>query len=236
MDRIKIRNRHDINIKRNAIEKILMFIKDFLKKNRKIVLRSLVAILILVAFSIAAYIYLDKRSLNLLVKYEAIMEKYSNADSAIEGIEEETIKELNELRAEARFGYVYEMTSFSIANFYYTQGKFNDAAKLFEEFASDTSSDFYASLALLKAGSSFEESGNYNDALTIYKKLEKDYFQEPTADNIYYSLGRVYNRLGDAEQSRKYYEKVVADFPGSAFAENAKKRIYLIKEKKEQVN
>lgn len=230
MDRIKMRNNNNINITRNPIEKFLMIVKNFLIKKRKLILYSVAVLFAVGMISIIAYIYLDKRSSALLVKYERIMEEYMGSSKNLRNVDSDTLTKLIELRTEARFGFVHDMASFAVGNIYFSQENFAEARKLFEKLASDTSSKLYASLALLKAGNACEEGGDFRDALAIYKKLEKDYLKEPVADDIYHSLGRIYDLLGEATLSRKYYELVISNFPNSFFAENAKKHIFLVKE------
>jgi tetratricopeptide (TPR) repeat protein len=206
-----------------------MRIKDFFQKRKTLVKYLIIGIPAAIVIAVAVFIFFDKRGNKLLVRYEAIMDEYGNTapdDSAkIAGI----IEKLTELKSDALFGHVYENALWSLGNLCFDQGRFDEAYKIFAEFAGDTSSDIYASIALLKAGSAAEEEGSLDKALDIYKKLEKEYAGGVCADNIFYSLARTYNLKGDFSQAGKYYNIVITDYPNSIFAESARKRLFWVK-------
>jgi len=85
-----------------------------------------------------------------------------------------------------------------------------------------------APLALLKAAIALEEANDLKGALEVYKRLEDKYGDSIIADQILYNAARVYAKNKDLVNSRNYYNKVIASFPESAFAEEARKRLFLM--------
>ena len=226
MERVKVRN--NIRIERNPIEQFLMKMQDFIRRKRTIVLYSLLGVMFVALLAIAASVYLEKRAHSLLVSYETIMDDYQKAGKEKPENIASTIGRLAALHEKAGFGFVYEMSQYSIGNLLFLQGKYDDAGKALTEFAGKTSSDMYAAAALLKAASAAEEKGDLDGALALYSNLEKGYINGVYADQIMYNMGRVYNLKGDAFLSRKYYNMVISTYPRSSLAGKAKKRLFLV--------
>jgi tetratricopeptide (TPR) repeat protein len=200
-----------------------------LQKRKTLVKYIIIGVPAAIVIAIGVFVFFDKRGSRLLVRYEAIMDEYGNAAPDDGAKIAEVIEKLTELKSDALFGHVYENALWSLGNLYFDQGRFDEAHKIFAEFADGTSSDIYASLALLKAGSAAEEEGSLDKALDIYKRLEKEYSGSVCADNIFYSLARTYNLKGDFPLSAKYYNIVITDYPNSIFAESARKRLFWVK-------
>ena len=229
MNRIKVKSRDTIVIARNPVERILMEFKDLIKRKRTIVTYSAVVVLILAVLGAAVFVFFNRRSHGLLVQYESIMRKYEMGGGIVKI--EDVIEQLNSLRKKAMFGKVYQKATWSAGNLYFEQGNFDEAYNVLVKFSGKSSHEIYSVLALLKAGCAAEEEGDFDKALNIYKKLEEKHGGGICADGIFYSLGRLYNLKGDFSQSRKYYNILLADYPNSAFAQSAGKRLFFIKEK-----
>ncbi|MCL1911497.1 MAG: tetratricopeptide repeat protein [Leptospirales bacterium] len=228
MDRIKVKSRNTIVIARNPVERILMKLKDFIIRKRTVISYSLIIALGLVVLGTAAFIFFDRRSHNLLIRYESIMSEYDTKDA---GKRADIIEKLNNLREKAVFGSVYQKATWSAGNLYFEEGKFEEAGNALIEFSDKSSYEIYSVLASLKAGCAAEEEGNLDKALAIYKKLEEKHGRGVCADSIFYNLGRAYSLKGDFSQSGKYYNILLADYPNSVFAQSAKKRLFFIKDK-----
>ena len=227
MDRIKIKSRNTIVITRNPIERVLMKLKDLILKKRTVLKYSLFIALIVIVLGTAAFIFFDRRSHSLFVQYESIMSEYdTESDNAqIAGV----IEKLKNFREKAAFGSVYQKATWSLGNFYFEQGKFNDAYNVLAELSGKSSHEIYSVFASLKAGCAAEEDGDFDKALGIYKKLEEEHGNGVCADSIFYNLGRAYNLKGDFSQSRKYYNILLTNYPNSVFTQSAKKRLFFIK-------
>jgi tetratricopeptide (TPR) repeat protein len=226
MERIKVKS-NNIEIHRNPIERFLMYIKNFIKAKRSLVVYSLIVILVLSVLAIAGSVYLEKRSASILLQYESIMDDFQKGGPENPDNISATIERLKSLRASSRFGFIHDMCGYMSGNLYFSQGRFVEAKTALLEFASDSSSKTYAQLALIKAACAAEEAGDIDGALDLYRRLEEKYGNGVLADQIFYNMGRVYSMKGDAMMSKKYYNMVLSGYPKSAFAEKAKKRLYL---------
>jgi tetratricopeptide (TPR) repeat protein len=226
MERIRLKS-NTIEINRNPIERFLMFLKNFIKTRRSLVVYSLLGILVLSVLAIAGSVYLEKRSASILLQYESIMDDFQKGGAENADNISATIERLKALRVSSRFGFIHDMCGYMAGNLYYSQGRFAEARTALVEFASDSSSKTYAPLALIKAAFAAEEAGDIDGALDLYRRLEEKYGSGFLADQIFYNMGRVYSIKGDAMMSKKYYNMVLSGYPKSSFAEKAKKRLYL---------
>lgn len=228
MERIKVR-RNDIHISRNPIERFLMRVKDFCKAHRKIVLGSIIGVLATGAVAVVLYVYFDSRNASLLTEYETIMDEYRQTIGNKDADSTPIVEKLSQLKDKASFGSVYRSCLFAIGNICYSQKKFTEAEEAMATLADETSSDLYGPMALLTAAAAAEELGNTDKAMEFLRKAENDYGTGVFADRIIYGLGRVSSIKGDTASAKAYYSRVITDYPASALADAAKKRLFLVK-------
>jgi outer membrane protein assembly factor BamD (BamD/ComL family) len=83
-------------------------------------------------------------------------------------------------------------------------------------------------MALLKAAVAAEELHDLKRALETCKMLENKYSNGIMADQIFFNTARIYAEMKDMVNARSYYNKVITAFPESSFAQEAKKRLFML--------
>jgi len=227
----RINVRREIEIERNVVEQYLMDVKDFIKNHRKTVLYSMVGILAVCVIIIALFVYIDSVTSENQERFDRIMAEYKKFyPNDREGIRK-TAAELKKFVDSSYFGFSRQMGMYMLGSIYYSEKNYKEAVPYLKKFASKTSSTFFASLALLKAGVSYEELNDFESALKIYKELEDDYSGSPVEDQVFYSMARAFQKKGDIINARNYLNKVVATYPQSLYADKSRKRLFVLKNK-----
>jgi len=222
----------EINIRRNIVERSLMGIKDYIRKNSKTVIYGLIALIIIIVLAGGLIIYIDKRETTELIKLEQILDAYknlqtSNDENRIQALEN-TVKSLNALIERSFFGYVHNNGYYIVGGLYYNERKYAQSKDYYLKFVKRSPKSIFAPLGLQQAARSCEYMNDNKGALEIYKRLEKEYAGSPVADQIYYDLGRMYQIEGDLFKSRDSFNKVVISFPRSDFAQKARERLVML--------
>jgi tetratricopeptide (TPR) repeat protein len=224
--------KRDIEIKRNIIEKSLMNIKDYLKKNRKPALYGFVCVIAAIVIVIVFVIYTDNREKAELTRFEEIMDVHNKAvnikDSDKSAAVKKTIEDLKALIDSTYWGYVHKYGNYFIANLYYSEKDYKEALKYYMLFADSNPASPYAAISLMKSAVSYEIMNNNDEAIKLYQRLEKDYSDSAVSDQILYDIGRLYQMKSDTFKAREYFNKVIATHPQSVFSQKAKKRLFFL--------
>jgi tetratricopeptide (TPR) repeat protein len=225
--------KHEIEIKRNPVERMLMKIKNFIKSNKKAAAVFFLILVIISGFVAAGFIYYENVNNADTAKLELLVEKYNEASkSGNSTAAASVINEIIDLGRTSKLGFASKMSSYTAGNFLYNEKKYKEAADMLVAFADKNSSSIFAPLALQKAALALEEAGNIDNAFPLYTRLEKDYSGSIIADQIYYNFGRIYAIKGDLTNAKKYFNMVISSYPQSQFVELAKKRIFMLSYKK----
>jgi tetratricopeptide (TPR) repeat protein len=223
--------RREITIERNVIENAIMTAKDFIKKNRKLVLFSLLGLLLSFALGLGGYIYYEHRATVELARYEEIMERYrtlARAGTANPAGTFVIIEELKSLVKSSSWGFVHDNGNYMIATLYFNTGNYNEAREHYLKYAGANPRSEFAVLAIQKAAVAAEQMGNHDEALRVYQEMERKHGDTPYADQISYDLARMYQKKGDIYKAKEYYHKVITSHPRSVFSARARHRLFLL--------
>jgi tetratricopeptide (TPR) repeat protein len=224
----KIKVRKNIEIERNPVERTILNARDFIKDNRKKTVNILIAAGVLALAVIVGLVsysnHLDKH----LAIYEKIMDNYEKNREKDQEIVKKTLEDLHTLSGSVKFGFVDDIVNYHIGNLYYSEKNYKEARRFLVKFAEVTSSDALASVALNKAAIALEESGDFEGALMILKRVEDDYSDSVIADQALYNMGRLHSIQKRKEDAVVYFNRVISLFPRSAYADKARKRLFLI--------
>jgi TolA-binding protein len=215
-----------ISIERNAIEKFLMRVKEFVKHHRSPFLVITIVVVVGTIIFLSGAVYYDYRADKELHSYEAIMNDYAAGtkdDAAFNAM----ITKLTALVDSTHWGYVHAEGNYIIAGSYFEKKKYADAQKFYLKYA-DSSSSVLAPLALFQAGVCAEEQGSFDKAFDLYNRIEKEYKDSPYTDRALFDVGRMYQKKGDMVNAREYFNKLQSQFPGSPYNSQAKVRIFLL--------
>jgi len=224
--------RRQIEIKRNIIEQSIMYIMDFINKNRKKFFISCISILVSTIIVFCGILIYEKFEYNELIQFEKVLEIYRDSymleEKARKEVFQKTIIDLKIIIDSSYWGYVHENGLYILAGIYHGEKDYSKAKEYYLKFVNRAPSSFFASLALHQAGIMSEYIGDYNKAMQIYQQLEKEYSNSVIADEILYDLGRIFQINGDTLKSREYYNKVISLYPQSIFTNKAKKRLFML--------
>ncbi|OHD63428.1 MAG: hypothetical protein A2176_01935 [Spirochaetes bacterium RBG_13_51_14] len=223
------REAHRIEIHRNVIERFLMDIKDVVRKNRKLVLHSILGLIGAAVIVTAGMIVANGVNARNERRFEKIMNEYaryagSGDSDKIAGI----IDELKNFTDTTYFGFAHSMAYYALGNIYYSRKEYRDARIYLVLYADKQPKTLLSSIALLKAAIALEEAKDLKGSLEIYRRLEQEYSDSLIADQIFYNCARVYGRMNDLFNSRNYYNKVISSFPDSVFVLQAKERLFML--------
>ena len=229
-------NDRKIEIHRNIIENFLMRVKDFFKGNKKLVIYSLGSILVVIVLLISGIVYINEKEQKEINRLETIINGYYSDEANLEQNLNKTVEELNTLIKSSWRGYVNENGYYIVAGIYLSQNKNKEGKEYLLKFVDESSSSFFAPLALHRAGVICEKLNDFAEAFKIYSRLEKEYDENLFSDEIFYDLGRMYHRNGETLKAKEYYNKVIKEYPISIFSSKAKKRLLLLGYHKETVS
>jgi tetratricopeptide (TPR) repeat protein len=224
-----IKKKSNIAIERNPIERFLMYVKDFLKSNRRKVIYSTVSILVLFSLSLTVYLLLNKSSEKELVRLEIIIDNYQK--SAIENDPEannKAITELNNLIAETKYGFVNKICHYWLGNILFEEKKYGEAYQAFDIFIKKSSDDVFVPIAINKAAICLEEDGRIDNAISFLNEYATDKKNKISMDQIYYNLGRLYQLTNNQIKARDSFKYVIDEYPESVYANRSKERLFLL--------
>ena len=242
----EIRKKSNIEIERNPIEKFLMYVKDFLKRNSRKAVYSTVFILVFFSLSLTVYLLLTKSSEKDLVKLEIIIDNYNksirenNVDadtfsskSALNKnvtaeANNKAIQELNNLISESKYGFVYKMCHYWLGNILFEEKRYNEAFNAFDIFIKKSSDDVFVKIAINKAAICLEEDGQIDNAITFLSGYAADSKNKINLDQIYYNLGRLYLLNNNQIKARESFMNVIEEYPQSVYANRSKERLFLL--------
>ncbi|MBP7735190.1 MAG: tetratricopeptide repeat protein [Spirochaetes bacterium] len=218
-----------IEIERNVIERFLMDAKELVRKNKNIVLYSVIGLVAACVVAIGIIVAVDTVNTRNEKRFEKIMDDYGAFSSAgdtekVNGV----VKELKSFVDSTYFGFTRTMAYYALGNILYGRKEYKEAHANLVRYADKAPKTTLAPLALLKAAIALEETGDLKGALEIYRRLEDRYGDSIIADQIFFNAARVYAKKKDLVNSRSYYNKVIASFPESAYAQQARKRLFML--------
>ncbi|HOT44941.1 MAG TPA: tetratricopeptide repeat protein [Spirochaetota bacterium] len=223
------RETKQIEIERNVIEQYLMDAKEFVREKRSLVIYSFLGLLVACVLVIAAVVIVDYVNTKNEKRFEKIMNDYAKYSSAGDAEKVKGVaRDLRDFTDSTYFGFPHSAGYYALGNILFGQKEYREAHKYLVRYADKAPKTTLAPLALLKAAIALEEANDLKGALEVYKRLEDKYGDSIIADQIFYNAARVYAKNKDLVNSRNYYNKVIASFPESAFAEQAKKRLFLM--------
>ncbi len=223
--------RRKITIERNVIENVLMAAKDFVKRNRKVVLYSALGICLIMVLVLSAYVYFERKAAAEIVKFERIMDRYRALERQEDGGNTGVfivIEEMKNLVNSSSWGFVHTMGDYVLGRMYFGNKSYSDARRHYLKFADDNPGSDFAVLALQKAAVAAESQGFFEEALQTYRKLDERFGDTPYADQISYDLARMYQKKGDIYKAKEYYHKVISSHPRSVFSAKSSHRLFLL--------
>jgi tetratricopeptide (TPR) repeat protein len=223
-----IKKKAPIEIHRSKIENILMLIKDFSKKNTQKVLYPVVAVVLILSVSLAAYVFFTKSSEKDFVRFEVIIENY-RSDPLNQEIQNKTVIELQKLVSETRFGFVHDMSLYYLGNIFFMENKFSEAYDMFTAFIKkSSSSDVFVPIAVNKSALCLEELGKFDEAIVLMNKYDEKNTDNIMNDQINYNIARLYSLKNNQIKAREYFSIVITRFPKSIYAERSRERLLLL--------
>lgn len=218
----------NIEIERNVIERYLMTFKNFIKENSRKSLYIAVGLVVVIAISVSAFVYIDASSAKDLENYESVIDSY-RMNPADRVVKDKTISSLREIIKNTRFGYVNEMSHYMLGNLLYDDEKFAEAYDMFSVFVKKSSSDdLFIPVAVNKMAVCLEEQGKIDEALSLLLKYEEESKNAVVGDQLIYNTGRLYSVKGDRIKAKEYFSQVISTYPDSVFSERAKERLFLL--------
>lgn len=108
-------------------------------------------------------------------------------------------------------------------------GRFNESARLFEDFIQKYPNNDLTDNAYYWLGESYYVSRNYPPALAAFQNLQQQF---PLSDKLpdgLLKIGYTYHELEDYAQAKQALQRVVDSFPGQPVARLAEKRLNLLR-------
>ncbi|HNX57702.1 MAG TPA: tetratricopeptide repeat protein [Spirochaetota bacterium] len=219
--------KRNVTIHRDGLENVLMAGKEYIKSHRRPVAIIVLAVLVLTGAGVAGFVYYDKTSSEDLRRYEAIISEYQNQKPELKtDAAEVAVVKMTNLVKSSRFGYVHRHGKYILAGLLFETKKFEEAKKMYLEYADDTDSAF-TPLALFQAGICAESLNQFDKANEIYKQIEKKYKDSVYADRILYDLGRMAQKKGDGALAKDCFSRLLSQYPNSPFTVQAKARLFM---------
>jgi len=218
-----------IEIKRNVIEQFLMDTKEYLKKNRKFAMYSAIGLLCAVAVLIAVLVAADQINTRNERRFDEIMDRLAKIKGPAQQADmNAVVSDLKQFIDSTYFGFSHNAAYYVLGNIYYDRRNWPEAKQNLVIFADKEKKNVLAPLALLKAALSQEEANNLKGAIELYRQLEDRYADSIIADQLFYNYARACALNGDMVNARNYYNKVISAFPESGYAQQAKKRLFML--------
>ena len=237
------RKKSNIEIEINPIERFLMYVKDFLKRNSNKAVHVAVSILVLFVISLTAYLLVVRSSEKEIARFEIIVDNYTKSISEhihddhaddknlnkkiITEANNKAITELNNLISETKYGFVYEMCNYWLGNILFEEKRYGEAYKAFDIFIKKSSDDVFVPIAINKAAVCLEEEGQIDNAVALLSAYV-DTKNKINKDQIYYNLGRLYLLNNNQIKARESFKLVIDEYPESVYANRSKERLFLL--------
>jgi tetratricopeptide (TPR) repeat protein len=131
---------------------------------------------------------------------------------------------------ENRFQFPDAVKQFAHAELLSRQGKISEAVKEFSSVLDLYPTAPLADDALLKIAENSVKLKQYAGALSAYQKLLEDYKESTERDRTLFKIGELYQfNLSERQKAITSYEVILEKYPFSLFAEEARKRIRLLR-------
>jgi TolA-binding protein len=105
-------------------------------------------------------------------------------------------------------------------------GRFAEAARAFEDVVNRADgSSIYRPMARLGLAEAKASAGQYDDAIKAFTDLSAERDSTLPVDGVLMQLGRVCVKAGKTDEARAAFRRVVEEFPTSAYAADAERRL-----------
>lgn len=117
------------------------------------------------------------------------------------------------------------LTIYSRADMLLFRNKYDDALRTLDTLFSKYAYHPLLDEALYKKADIYMKKGLTDSAVVYYKKVEENYAYDILADDALYKLGTIYETIyKDSAKAMEYYEKLMANYPGSTYVVEARKK------------
>ena len=118
-----------------------------------------------------------------------------------------------------------ELRVFARAELYFSQNKNDLAMASLDTIINNYSKHSLVDEAYYKKAEIFEKNMDYVSAANCLDSVVSNYAYDVLADKAAFKLaGLCYEKLDDPERAKKLYLKILADYPGSVFAVESRKK------------
>ena len=211
------------DLKEDRFVKATLQTKTFLEENYKqVVIAAIVILALFIVFILYHYVNSQKnreaigllgiaeiefanqnyqQSINRL---KTLNQDYGNTDAAIQG-------------------------RFLLANIYFQQKKYDQAAVLFEEFIdSNSGNNILLSSAMAGLAACYEVNNNFDEAAALYQDAAKVADAYTEGDTYTYLAGICYKKSGKIEEAKKLFNQISNTSKNSKQVQDAKIQLILL--------
>jgi tetratricopeptide (TPR) repeat protein len=210
-------------LKEDRFVKVTLQTKTYLEENYKQVVIAVVGIFALVIlFILYRYVTTQtKKEANSLLGIAQIEYANQNYQQSIDRLK--TLTEEYENTDEAKQGM------FLLASIYYQQKKFDQAARLFEQFIDSYSgSNILISSAMAGLAACHEINKSFEDAAELYKKAAKVCGDFIERDNYHYLAGICYKKSGKSQEAELQFNQIINNSKDDKMIKEAKIQLMLL--------
>ncbi len=122
-----------------------------------------------------------------------------------------------------------ENRAYEVAYKLFKADKYQDAINAFQEFLKKFPDSVHVPNAHYEMGSAYFTLKNYKNALGSYQLLVDKYSFSPKTPDAMLSVAACQQELKDAPAARKTLKQIIAKYPGSETANEARKRLAILK-------
>ncbi len=206
-----------------------LLVSEFLIKNRKVILGSLIAVLAAFAVFIAFTAISDSRSAKVIAAVETLQADWNELrggedKAAITAKEDEIISTLKDL-ADGNKGSVAGGRAYmTVAEVYFQRKDWKGAKEAWLAAASAGSKSYIAGLCYFNAAVCADELGSQDEAVELFTKASEleNFGMKP---RTLFNIGRIEEQRSRKEAALEAYEKLVGSYPNDTWALLAKSRI-----------
>ena len=192
-------------------------INEFIQKNRKILLFSLVGLLVVIIALAAFFAVRDRVATQAFTAVDAFEQRYNalryssepgnwNADLVI-------LRDEIAVFAKKNSGFAAARAYTLIAGMYESHREWAEAEKAWTSAAVSASKTYFGPVAYFNAAVAAEEHGNYESAINLYGKAMEYGAGFPSAPRAQFSIGRIYEMRGDSRSALLTYQALVGKWP-----------------------
>jgi tetratricopeptide (TPR) repeat protein len=216
-------------------------LNEFLQRNRKGLLISLAAVIVVVIGFVAGFAIhgnLQEKNLSTVEdfnrRYEALR-VYINSENEEDASKKEDVKVLQDDLAafEAKASGFAAARAYALsAGIYGDQKNWAEAEKAWTSSAAAAAKTYFEPTALFNAGVAAEEQGNDDGAVELFNKALNYSGDFPAAPRAQFSIGRIEEDKGDRNAAIEAYRAIVSKWPGDEVWTNlAQSRIIVLQNK-----